>query len=140
MKLSDIKCPFGNDADTLAFTGIMGAAHAAAMIIAPKTVNDKLLEMPKDINSLHASTRVTGVMSAASAITALALSQKEDSVGVRRAALTAQGAALIGVAAIQGYETHKERNKKRLGWATTAVHGGIGAICLYRGLKKDSAA
>ena len=37
--------------------------------------------------------------------------------------------------ATQGVETHKERNKKRLGWATTAVHGTMGAVCLWRGLK-----
>lgn len=26
--------------------------------------------------------------------------------------------------------------KKNIGWATTAIHGSVGAICLYRGLKE----
>ncbi|KIZ02247.1 hypothetical protein MNEG_5708 [Monoraphidium neglectum] len=124
MKLSDVKCPFNSDTGTLAFTGVLGAAHAAALIISPKRINDKLLENSKDDKSLNAITRMGGAMAGAAAITAMALGQK--------------GATMIGVAAIQGVETHNERTKKRIGWATTAIHGGVGAVCLWRGLKEGA--
>lgn len=132
----DMTCPFSSDTGTLALTGIVGAAHAAAMVISPKCVADKMLENPKDEKSLHALTRGAGAMAGAAAITALALSQKEDAAMLRRAALAAQGAAMVSVAAIQGMETKNERTKKRIGWASTAIHGGVGAVCLWRGLKE----
>lgn len=37
---------------------------------------------------------------------------------------------------LQGVETHKGRNQKNLGWASTAVHAGIGAVCLFKGFKE----
>ncbi|KAI8474323.1 MAG: hypothetical protein J3K34DRAFT_408182 [Monoraphidium minutum] len=140
MKLSDVKCPFNSDTGTLAFTGVLGAAHAAAMIISPKTVMDKLNEDPNLKETQHANMRMAGAMAGAAAVTAIALSQKDDMAAARRMALAAQGVTMMGVGVIQGIETHKERNKKTLGWITTAVHGGVGAVCLYRGLKEGGAA
>lgn len=132
----ELSCPFSTDTGTLATTAVFGLAHSAAMIVAPKKISDKLLENPKDVACLHAATRVAGVMAGAGAIAALALSQKDDTGVIRRATLTAQGLGMLGTAAIQAHETREGRNKEKLGWTVAAVHGGIGAICLYRGLKE----
>lgn len=74
-------------------------------------------------------------MAGAAALTAIALAKKDDSGVVRRAALAAQGVGMLGVAGIQGFETHKGRNQKNVGWASTAIHGALGAVCAYKGLK-----
>ncbi|GBF96172.1 hypothetical protein Rsub_08920 [Raphidocelis subcapitata] len=140
--MDKIPCPFATDAGTLAFTGVVGAAHAAAMIIAPKKVNEKLLTdsavpvMGRDDAALHANMRITGAMAGAAALTAIALAKKEDTAVIRRAALAAQGVGMLGVAAQQVHEVREERYRKRIGWAMAGVHGVLGATCLYRGLKE----
>jgi hypothetical protein len=125
-----------DDKTVLTVAGALQGLHAVGFAAAPRKFSENFHTGTGGNADLDAMTRFAATAQLAGAAAALALGREDDMGKARRLALTGQGLAMVGVAVNTAREVRKERVKKEIGWTATALHAGMGAVCLVRGLKE----